>query len=35
MNILVYMGHPAHFYLYKNAIINWRNDRFVRDVGIL
>lgn len=26
MNILVYMGHPAHFYLYKNAIINWRND---------
>lgn len=24
MKILVYMGHPAHFYLYKNAIINWR-----------
>jgi GTP-binding protein len=18
------MGHPAHFYLYKNSIINWR-----------
>lgn len=26
MKILVYMGHPAHFYLYKNAIINWRNN---------
>jgi predicted glycosyltransferase len=24
MKILVYLGHPAHFYLYKNAIINWR-----------
>ena len=24
MKILVYMGHPAHFYFYKNAIINWR-----------
>lgn len=24
MKVLVYMGHPAHFYLYKNAIINWR-----------
>ena len=24
MKILVYMGHPAHFYLYKNSIINWR-----------
>ncbi len=26
MKILVYLGHPAHFYLYKNAIINWRED---------
>ena len=25
MNILVYLGHPAHFYLYKNAIQNWRD----------
>ncbi len=25
MNTLVYMGHPAHFYLYKNAITNWRS----------
>ena len=24
MKILVYLGHPAHFYLYKNAIHNWR-----------
>lgn len=24
MKILVYLGHPAHFYLYKNAITNWR-----------
>ena len=24
MKILVYLGHPAHFYLYKNAIVNWR-----------
>jgi predicted glycosyltransferase len=22
--ILVYLGHPAHFHLYKNAIINWQ-----------
>ena len=26
MKILVYMGHPAHFYLYKNTIINLRKD---------
>lgn len=26
MKILVYLGHPAHFYLYKNAITNWRHD---------
>ena len=26
MKILVYMGHPAHFYLYKNAIIQLRKD---------
>ena len=25
MKILVYLGHPAHFYLYKNAIQNWRD----------
>ncbi len=24
MRILVYLGHPAHFYLYKNAIVCWR-----------
>lgn len=24
MKILVYMGHPAHFYLYRNAIDAWR-----------
>ena len=24
MKILVYLGHPAHFYLYKNAIVDWR-----------
>ena len=22
--ILVYLGHPAHFHLYKNAILNWQ-----------
>lgn len=26
MKILVYMGHPAHFYLYKNAIAQLRAD---------
>lgn len=26
MKILVYMGHPAHFYLYKNAIVKWRTN---------
>lgn len=25
MKILVYLGHPAHFYNYKNAIANWKN----------
>ncbi len=26
MKILVYLGHPAHFYLYKNVIANLRKD---------
>jgi predicted glycosyltransferase len=26
MKILVYLGHPAHFHLYKNAIENWKSD---------
>lgn len=26
MKILVYMGHPAHFYLYKNTIVQLRKD---------
>ncbi len=26
MKVLVYMGHPAHFYLYKNVITQLRND---------
>lgn len=26
MKILVYLGHPAHFYLYKNAIENMRKE---------
>ena len=26
MNVLVYMGHPAHFYLYKNTIAQLRAD---------
>lgn len=25
MNILVYLGHPAHFHLYKNSIANWKS----------
>jgi len=24
--ILVYLGHPAHFHLYKNAIVNWQKN---------
>lgn len=34
MKILVYLGHPAHFYLYKNAIINWRNHGHVVEILI-
>lgn len=26
MKILTYLGHPAHFYIYKNAILNWQNN---------
>ena len=26
MKILVYLGHPAHFHLYKTAINNWQTD---------
>ena len=26
MNILVHLVHPAHFHLYKNAMINWQNN---------
>ncbi|MDD3079186.1 MAG: DUF354 domain-containing protein [Paludibacter sp.] len=25
MKILVYLGHPAHYHLYKNAIVAWEN----------
>lgn len=25
MKILIYLGHPAHFHLYRNAIVNWQN----------
>jgi len=24
--ILVYLGHPAHFHLYKNSIVNWKKN---------
>lgn len=34
MKILVYLGHPAHFYLYKNAIINWREHRHTVEILI-
>ena len=34
MKILVYLGHPAHFYLYKNAIINWRNHGHIVEILI-
>lgn len=26
MKILVQLSHPAHFHLYKNAIVNWQKD---------
>ena len=26
MRILVYLGHPAHFHLYKNVIANWKTN---------
>lgn len=25
MKILIYLGHPAHFYIYKNSILTWKN----------
>ncbi|HLP04528.1 MAG TPA: DUF354 domain-containing protein [Paludibacter sp.] len=25
MKILIYLGHPAHFYIYKNSIGEWKN----------
>jgi len=25
MKILIYLGHPAHFHLYKNAVLNWKS----------
>lgn len=34
MKILVYMGHPAHFYLYKNAIVNWRENGHIVEILI-
>lgn len=33
MKILVYLGHPAHFYNYKNSISNWKKNG--HDVVIL
>lgn len=33
MKILVYLGHPAHFYNYKNSISNWKRNG--HDVVIL
>ena len=26
MKLLIYLGHPAHFYIYKNAILSWMNN---------
>ena len=26
MKVVVYLGHPAHFHLYKNVIKNLKND---------
>ena len=26
MKILIYLGHPAHFYIYKNSILQWNKD---------
>ena len=34
MKILVYMGHPAHFYLYKNAFVNWRENGHIVEILI-
>lgn len=34
MRILVYLGHPAHFHLYKNAIKNWENNGHNVDILI-
>jgi len=27
MKILVYLGHPAHYHLYKNSIANWKSSK--------
>jgi len=24
MKILIYLGHPAHFYIYRNSILDWK-----------
>lgn len=34
MKILVYLGHPAHFYLYKNVITNLRKKEHVVEILI-
>ena len=34
MKVLVYLGHPAHFHLYKNVIKNLKNDGHEVDVLI-
>ncbi len=26
MKILIYLGHPAHFYIYKNSILTWKTN---------
>lgn len=26
MKILIYLGHPAHFHLYRNPILNWKEN---------
>jgi len=26
MRILIYLGHPAHFHVYKNSILNWEKE---------
>ncbi len=34
MKILVYLGHPAHFHLYKNSIENWKKSLHSVDILI-